>query len=63
MWAGCRNCRGMIRDISVGIKPILEFLPARILDGLQTRFFGADSRFHGILVKGNRIFDERNMKG
>jgi hypothetical protein len=53
----------MIRDISVGIKPILEFLPARILDGLQTRFFGADSRFHGILVKGNRIFDERNMKG
>ena len=55
----------MIRDISVGIKPILEFSSALFLDCLNTCFFGAGSQSQEtedtrILRKGQQ--DLRLMK-
>jgi hypothetical protein len=47
----------MIRDISVGIKPILAFFPTLVSDCLRPHFFVAGSPFQGaedtrILHKG-----------
>jgi hypothetical protein len=37
----------MIRDISVGIKSILEFSPALYVDDWMIHFFGACTHFQG----------------
>jgi hypothetical protein len=61
VWAGCRKCQGMIRDIFMGIKPILEFLPALIIDYLETRFVGAGSQPQGAEDTGNPCKGQKDL--